>query len=208
MAKITYEDKVFINENASIPEINKITDDNINEIKNVVNENDNNIGDLSNLNTESKNDLVSAINEINSSVLMAYLTDGFTINNTSRKIPLNNYYKIGNKLEFENNAIKIVGDDVSFIEVSVAVNGQASSTLNNVQLLAMVYKNNTQIVTGYDFKQVLNTYYFANAVIGKVLIPVVKNDVISLYTQVSENQTLQIVNEFKFGTAYLTVKTI
>lgn len=137
--------------------------------------------------------------------VMAYLTGGFTINNTIRKIPLNNSYVVGNKLKFENNAITVVGDDVSFVEVSVAVNGQASSTLNNVQLIAMIYKNNDQITTGYDFKQTLNQYFFANAIVSKILIPVVKNDVISLYTQVSENQTLQIVNEFKFGTAYLTV---
>ena len=40
MAKITYDDKVYLNENASIAEINKVTDDNMNEIKSVVNEND------------------------------------------------------------------------------------------------------------------------------------------------------------------------
>ena len=40
MAKITYEDKVALLENADIPDINKITDDDMNEIKQVVNEND------------------------------------------------------------------------------------------------------------------------------------------------------------------------
>ena len=40
MAKITFEDKVALLENADIPEINKVTDGNINEIKQVVNEND------------------------------------------------------------------------------------------------------------------------------------------------------------------------
>lgn len=34
---IEFEDKVALNENSSIPEINKITDDNINEIKSIVN---------------------------------------------------------------------------------------------------------------------------------------------------------------------------
>ena len=37
MSKITYADKEYIYENASIPEINKITDGNMNEIKSVVN---------------------------------------------------------------------------------------------------------------------------------------------------------------------------
>lgn len=38
MAKITYEDKVAIKEQTAIPEINKITAENMNEIKEVVNE--------------------------------------------------------------------------------------------------------------------------------------------------------------------------
>lgn len=40
MSKITYANKVAINENANIPNINKITDDDMNEIKEVVNNND------------------------------------------------------------------------------------------------------------------------------------------------------------------------
>ena len=40
MAAITYSDKVALYENASVPEENKISDDNMNEIKTVVNAND------------------------------------------------------------------------------------------------------------------------------------------------------------------------
>lgn len=76
MAKITYEDKVTLHENGSIPDINKVKADDMNEIKNVVNENDDNIatntnaiGTLSNLTTTSKTNLVSAINEVNSYTL-------------------------------------------------------------------------------------------------------------------------------------------
>lgn len=39
MAQITYENKVKINDNPNIPNINKVTDDDMNEIKQVVNEN-------------------------------------------------------------------------------------------------------------------------------------------------------------------------
>ena len=39
MAKIQYTDKQNIRTNASVPEINKVTDQDMNEIKNVVNEN-------------------------------------------------------------------------------------------------------------------------------------------------------------------------
>lgn len=72
MSKITYEDKVALNVNSDIADINKVNDSDMNEIKNVVNTNDDNttnnsnaIGNLSSLNTTDKNNLVSAINEVN-----------------------------------------------------------------------------------------------------------------------------------------------
>ena len=65
MGKINYEDKVFLNKLSDIDEVNKVTDDNMNEIKRVVNENDDNIGDLPSLNTTNKSSLVSAVNEVN-----------------------------------------------------------------------------------------------------------------------------------------------
>lgn len=40
MSKITYANKVAINENPEIPDINKVTDNDMNEIKTVVNNND------------------------------------------------------------------------------------------------------------------------------------------------------------------------
>lgn len=72
MAKITFEDKVALNVNSDIADVNKVNDSDMNEIKNVVNTNDDNttnnsnaIGNLSSLNTADKNNLVSAINEVN-----------------------------------------------------------------------------------------------------------------------------------------------
>lgn len=46
MAKLTYADKVNLSEKTSIPAINKITDDDMNEIKTVVNGHDNLIGQV------------------------------------------------------------------------------------------------------------------------------------------------------------------
>ena len=75
MAKITYENKVALNVNSDIADINKVNASDLNEIKNVVNTNDDNttnnsnaIGNLSSLNTTSKNNLVSAINEVNGKI--------------------------------------------------------------------------------------------------------------------------------------------
>ena len=65
MAKITYEDKEFLNKNENIADKNKVNDTDLNEIKEVVNGNDDNIGNLSDLNTSDKTSLVNAINEVN-----------------------------------------------------------------------------------------------------------------------------------------------
>lgn len=79
MSKITYADKITLNENTSIADINKVKASDLNEIKTVVNQNDDNtttntteistintnIGDLNNLETADKSNVVNAINEIN-----------------------------------------------------------------------------------------------------------------------------------------------
>ena len=66
MAKITYTNKVALNENPEIADINKVKDTDMNEIKTVVNGLDDNIGTLSNLTTTNKTSTVAAINELNS----------------------------------------------------------------------------------------------------------------------------------------------
>lgn len=43
---ITYDDKVYINQNENIPNINKVNDDDMNEIKSVVNNNANELNNL------------------------------------------------------------------------------------------------------------------------------------------------------------------
>lgn len=65
MAKITYENKVALNVNSDIPDVNKCNASDLNEIKDVVNTNDDNMGLLSNLNTTNKSNLVEALNETN-----------------------------------------------------------------------------------------------------------------------------------------------
>lgn len=64
MAKITYEDKVALNVNPGIADINKVTVGDLNEIKAVVNTNDDNAGALNDLTTPNKDNLVGAINSI------------------------------------------------------------------------------------------------------------------------------------------------
>ena len=64
MSKITYSDKVTLNENPNVADINKVKADDLNEIKNVVNANDDNVGDLADLKTTDVSSVVNAINEV------------------------------------------------------------------------------------------------------------------------------------------------
>ena len=64
MGKIGFADKVALNENASIPDINKCKASDMNEIKRVVNENDDKVVNLTNLSTPNKNNIVGAINSV------------------------------------------------------------------------------------------------------------------------------------------------
>jgi hypothetical protein len=62
MSKITYTNKVAVNENEEIPDINKITDDDMNEIKTVVNNNDDELittnTNITNITTYSTDEIV------------------------------------------------------------------------------------------------------------------------------------------------------
>lgn len=64
MSKITYTDKVTLNENPNVADVNKVKADDLNEIKNVVNANDDNVGDLADLKTTDVSSVVNAINEL------------------------------------------------------------------------------------------------------------------------------------------------
>lgn len=67
MAKINFVNKVAVNENTNIPDVNKCKASDLNEIKEVVNQNDDNVGNPANLSTTSKN-VVGAINELDGKI--------------------------------------------------------------------------------------------------------------------------------------------
>jgi hypothetical protein len=88
MGKLTYTDKVDLT-TSTVPDINKVVANDMNEIKTVVNGNDDLMGDLSTLTTTNKSNIVSAINEINSKTNI--ITDG-------SEVQLD--YKIDNKFVY------------------------------------------------------------------------------------------------------------
>ena len=76
MSKITYSDKVKLNENPNVADINKVKADDLNEIKNVVNENDDNVGNLADLKTTDISSVVNAVNELVDKVNYEISTSG------------------------------------------------------------------------------------------------------------------------------------
>lgn len=69
MEKINYTDKVALNENPSVDDINKVKADDMNEIKEVVNTNSDGVGDLTQLPTTNKTSIVNAIKELYSQIV-------------------------------------------------------------------------------------------------------------------------------------------
>ena len=76
MSKITYSDKVTLNENPNVADVNKVKADDLNEIKNVVNANDDNVGDISDLKTTDVSSVVNAVNELVDKVNYKISTSG------------------------------------------------------------------------------------------------------------------------------------
>lgn len=62
--QITYDDKVTLNENTSIADINKVKASDMNMIKQIVNANQEDVGNIADLKTVDMSSVVNAINEI------------------------------------------------------------------------------------------------------------------------------------------------
>lgn len=120
MSKITYENKVALNVNSDIADINKVNASDLNEIKNVVNTNDDNMGLLSNLTTPNKSNLVSAINDVKQNIMSLSMTANQSVTVASETVI--NFSKItsaGNKLTFNSSNYSIkIGKNVSKIKVN------------------------------------------------------------------------------------------
>lgn len=131
MAKITYENKVALNVNSDVADINKCNASDLNEIKEVVNNNDDNIGDLTQLNTTNKSNLVSAINEVitNTKVSIAKITTNGEGSYTSLEKVTGiwvNDFSIGDIVaEASNSRIKITNTEI--LETGGLLGGHNSS---------------------------------------------------------------------------------
>lgn len=130
MAKITYEDKEFLNKNESIADKNKVNDTDLNQIKEAVNQNDDNVGDLSNLNTTDKTSLVNAINEVNIVGKFIKLT-----RSSNQKFSANSQFEIMWDKEISNNTNGILIKNGNQI--------QCTNGTHNVLIIAHAQMNGT-----------------------------------------------------------------
>ena len=158
MAKITYENKVALNVNSDIADINKVNASDLNEIKNVVNSNDDMVGDLTQLNTTNKSSMVNAINEVNTNDIRrsTYSTDEQVIGKWINGKPL--YRKVLN--------VGTVAEQKSYITHNIAnlgklVNLYGTCNRNdNVQQIMPANYTNWEIYL-YDISSIEISIYFS-----------------------------------------------
>lgn len=131
MAQITYENKVKINDNPNIPDINKVTDNDMNEIKQVVNSNDNEQQETKeNLeNATSVSNVEKVVGKFNDKPLYSK-TYTFTINHTG-----------GNSTIESNYAHGIANIDTVFIDQAHSF----ATSSGNSYILGRTYINNGAI---------------------------------------------------------------
>ena len=192
MAKITYENKEFLNKNENIADKNKVNDTDLNELKNVVNENDDNVGDLSNLNTTNKDSLVGAINEVNQkNVITAYFTSYKSTGNLSPVTNLNTDINIGNKLQLNSgqNGVKI-GQNVH----NVLISGWAfcNSNLSGQGLLIGIMKNGNIVEAPFihsNWQQAHSNNDNITMVIAPTLVAVSENDIVNIGLAINGDTT-------------------
>ena len=145
---VEFQDKINLNTNPQVPEINKVVDSNMNELKDVANTNANNIGDLESLKATNKESLVNAINSSLNPVFLGEasgtksveLPDEFnelfvivTVNNNAQLSYLFNIPKA--ILSSES-----IGINQGYVATSINVAGHCriSASLSEVSLLSAV----------------------------------------------------------------------
>ena len=162
MSKINYTDKVTLNENPNVADVNKVKADDLNEIKNVVNANDDNVGDLADLKTTDVSSIVNAINELigelgnnyiklsNGILIMWGTTDVGNISASNEKeitinLPQNyidtNYSciitKKGTGAYWSNVAETVINKNNSSVTLSVWNNSNAQATIHGMDYITI-----------------------------------------------------------------------
>ena len=154
MSKITYENKVALNVNSDIADINKCNASDLNEIKNVVNTNDDIVGDLAQLNNTNKSNLVSAINEVNNK--FNYSTEEQVIGKWSNGKPV--YRKVLN-IGTPSGQRTYPTHGISNLENVINLYGFCYTDVSTRQTIPMTYTN--WEIFAYDITDTVFTLNFS-----------------------------------------------
>lgn len=188
MAKITYANKVALNENPEIALINKVTDDDLNEIKSVVNTNDDNVGNLTNLTTTTKTNIVAAVNELNSDkaeddIILVQSTEPTSdtnilwINDGQIGTPVSeitNSYSTSTGIGYSANYIN---NNVGVIESGSNANGNYIKYEDGTMICYNLYSNTLNITSQFEGVYYVNT--------GEITFPIEFYAKPLIYTQIN-----------------------
>jgi len=188
MAQITYSNKVALNENSSIADINKVNASDMNEIKSVVNENYNEVGDITNLTTTDKTSVVNAINEVNrKDIITVYVTSNHTASSATDYIPnsLTINTQLGNKLSVSGGNV-VIGSGVSKILVSGTAAYSLSGSGAKIRNFSIRKNDTNQKTVSENF----NHTGWANISISRLLIDVEEGDTIKIQSYMQNGDIL------------------
>lgn len=167
MAKINFVNKVAVNENTNIPDVNKCKASDLNEIKEVVNQNDDNVGNPANLNTTSKN-VVGAINELDGKI---------------KKIKLVNLYENAN-------------GSYSDITLSEKITNYDYLIIDYITNDGKDYQN-SQMVTCEENKMPCLSYWFTDGNLLNIKMKIVKlssNKILNINNKYSDTQLAPVIS--------------
>lgn len=180
--KIQYKNKVAIDLDPSIPEVNKVTDGNMNEIKNVVNTNADSLDDLNELVTEYTNGADERLGNLETNIE--------NINTEIENITsdLDNTYS---KTEVDN----LLSDKVTETSLNEEITNRenADTNLQN-QIDAITASSDVVDIVGtYQDLQSYDTQHLGDNDIIKVLNDSTHNNAVSYYRWKKQTSTWQYV---------------
>lgn len=138
MAQITYTNKVALNENPEIANINKVTDDDMNEIKQVVNDNYNNTIQITDTEpTDSDNKIWIDTGEVGSQV--SEITNEYSTSTG-----------LGYSANYVNGKLNDINEKLDTSDLFIFQNVELTENIT-LAAFASVYKGTTcPVITGYS----------------------------------------------------------
>lgn len=148
MAKITYDDKVALNEEPSIAEINKVTDDNMNEIKSSVND----LYDTVSTNTSNISSLTTTTNNLVARTRDTIIFRTFSLTESITLSAFGAVYK-GTRIDAINGYTPLLCYEVNGAG-NASVKGYTNIPTSNLDVGCWItnFSNQSTTISGVDFK--------------------------------------------------------